>query len=309
MIKQVKLVITNYFFLLIFILSILLLVINYFTYSNSISSNHESLYNITYSENISDYDIEITNLRRIIDSMDKKTVDYEKTKKYLEDEILIYEELKKNNIDYSMIYDQNGSKTNDRINYIYLSHSFLFLIVTLNIICVIYIAFTNEFDNSRFTFVYGHKRKKIVFTKIFSSFLIVNLFFLIYYLLNIVISFKFNDVNAFVLLVSDRAYFLDVFKYILFDFIYILYNLWFIFAFVWAISLFAKKTLYSLTIIIVIIGLLAIIPISQNLFAYVGLALNFEIVPFSLIWISRISIFIPISLMFIGTIYFDKSDL
>ena len=73
MIKQVKLVITNYFFLLIFILSILLLVINYFTYSNSISSNHESLYNITYSENISDYDIEITNLRKIIYSINNKS--------------------------------------------------------------------------------------------------------------------------------------------------------------------------------------------------------------------------------------------
>ncbi len=309
MIKQFKNVISSYLFLTIFIISLIFLVINYFTYQNS-DFKYYSKYDISYSENIDDYDLEIDNLNHMIDSMDEKMLKFEYYKEYYSNKIKIYENLKEDNIDFDTIYDFGYGAVNDKTVYIQSSNSFLLLIITINVLMIIYLAFTREFDDAKYMFVYGSSRRKKLICKLIISFLLVNILFIIYYFINCLFSLKFDSKFQYVLIMGSDINIIKTSFYLFkYNFLYLLYNLWFLFAFLFALAILVKKTIYFVSSTLAIAFLLIVIPNNQNLFSYIGLSMNFEIVSFDFYDITKIAILIPFIFLIFSTYYFEKMDL
>ena len=309
MIKEMKKIISSPFFTLIFILSIVLLLVNYFVYQNG-DFNYQPRYEITYSENIEEYDERINYYNDLIDSMDEKMYRYDYFKNKYLDTIKIYEQLKLNNNDYSIIYDFGFGNVNDRGVYLYSSNSFMLLIIVLNVLTVLYLAFTRDFDNSKYMFIYSGKRSRVVLNKILSSFCILNLSFLIYFVINVIFSMKFEAKYQLFLVSGKEINMLKTNYYVFCNiFLHLLYNLWFLFVVFWTIAICMKKTLVYL-IFIMIFGLfISIIPISNNIFTFIGLSLSYNLIPFEVINYAKIFILIPIGLLLASLFYFEKRDL
>lgn len=154
MIKQIKNILISPLFMITFIVSFIVIILNGISYINN-TSRYTNQYDIVYSEDIVDYDKEIENLRIILDELSPKTENYDDIKTHYENEILIYEELKNNNIKYDEIYDFGYGNDSESFLYLLNSESPFIIIMIVNIIVLIYLSFNTDFDNSRYTVYFG----------------------------------------------------------------------------------------------------------------------------------------------------------
>lgn len=309
MIKELKKILSSPLLIITFSASLLIIFVNFLIYQSS-DFDYMSKYDVVYSENIEDYYEEINKYNNLILSMDEKTFGYEYYKNHYIEMVKIYDELVNNNIEYSTVYDFGYGNINDRSVYLYLSNSFMLLIIVINVISIVYLAFTRDFDNSRYAFLYGSDRKKLLLNKIISSFLIVLILFLTYFLINFVFSLKFDIKYQNVLIVSDKAYFMKVFEYLIkYVFCHLLYNMIVLFLVFWIFAIVLKKTINFFIFILVVGVLLFIFPFTNYLFSYMGMAQMYEIISFELIGVAKIFVIVPIGILIIEMFLFNKIDL
>ena len=309
MIKELKKILSSPLLIITFSASLLIIFVNFLIYQSS-DFDYMSKYDVVYSENIEDYYEEINKYNNLILSMDEKTFGYEYYKNHYIEMVKIYDELVNNNIEYSTVYDFGYGNINDRSVYLYLSNSFMLLIIVINVISIVYLAFTRDFDNSRYAFLYGSDRKKLLLNKIISSFLIVLVLFLTYFLINFIFSLKFDIKYQNVLIVSDKAYFMKVFEYLIkYVFCHLLYNMIVLFLVFWIFAILFKKTINFFIFILVAGVLLFIFPFTNYLFSYMGMAQMYEIISFELIGVAKIFVIVPIGILIIEMFLFNKIDL
>ena len=309
MIKELKKILSSPLLIITFSASLLIIFVNFLIYQSS-DFDYMSKYDVVYSENIEDYYEEINKYNNLILSMDEKTFGYEYYKNHYIEMVKIYDELVNNNIEYSTVYDFGYGNINDRSVYLYLSNSFMLLIIVINVISIVYLAFTRDFDNSRYAFLYGSDRKKLLLNKIISSFLIVLILFLTYFLINFIFSLKFDIKYQNVLIVSDKAYFMKVFEYLIkYVFCHLLYNMIVLFLVFWIFAIVLKKTINFFIFILVVGVLLFIFPFTNYLFSYMGMAQMYEIISFELIGVAKIFVIVPIGILIIEMFLFNKIDL
>lgn len=308
MIKQFKNIIISPLFIICFVGSIIALVFNYFNYNNS-DFDHHTKYSITYHENIEEYDEEIDYYKNVLDKLPKKERNYDEIKKNCEDIIKIYEELKNNNVDYKLVNDTFINEYDSTI-FLINTRNIMLPIILINLIVIIYLIFTREFDNSRYVFIYGENRNNIIRNKLIVSFILSISLFLIYSLLNFIFASKFDSIYQYILTIEDSATFIKtgeyVFKYI---FIYTLYNLLFFFLLFFGISLFTRKSLFSAIGIGLVVSILAFLASFSKVLCYIGISIDFEIVPHNLYFLTLLFIIIPIGLLIYGVLNFRKCDL
>lgn len=201
--KIIKNVIKSKLFLITIVISIFTLMFyNIWYQKNSIKEEH--YYNIEYCENIDDYDIKISQLQVMIDNLDYKDINYENNKKYLEEMILIYKELKDTNIDYTYVYDFGYGMDENSITYMINSESIFIIILIINIIVIIYLCFSCEFDNNSYIFIYSKFRFKKIFTKVFTILLLFIYMFIFYSILNRLLSFVFDNNYNYILIMNKN---------------------------------------------------------------------------------------------------------
>ena len=310
MIKQFLNVIMSPIFVITFVISIMVLLFNYIHFEND-TEKYEPKYVIEYYENANEYDVLIKMYEEKIEELTEKDKDYDELKNYFCNKIKIYESLKDNNINYKFVYDNGYGDNNDQFIFIYKSQTVLMLIMFVNLLVILFITFTTEFDNSRYIFVYQNYREKVLIKKIVLSIILNILLFLIYYLINYIFSLKLYSEFDYFLIIDNQAHFISISSYLLhYHFFLIFYNLMFISFIIWSIALFTKKTSYTLiSILFLFIVCIPLYAFNFNLFNYIGLAIDFNVIPYDLSLYLRFLIIIPFTILIISFICFLKKDL
>lgn len=310
MLKNIKNVIISPIFIIQILISLTVIIVYSINYKNNIR-DYETQYDVTSYEDVSKYDEEIEDLYHLLDIMESQDKDSPEMEKHIKDTIKIYESLKEDNKDYSKVYDYGYENANDSLSYMLSVKEIMIIILLFNIISIIYLSFTREFDNHRFVFIYDDKRIKTVLKKIATSLILLSACFIVYYILYVVCANMFESNFKYVLIVEDKARFINVseFKFNCI-FAYILYVTIFLFMLSWTIVLFLRKSIIS-GLVIAGIALIYILlrSFKVDIFSYFGLVINFNDIRYNFVNVFRLFILLPLLSSIGGLIYFDKSDL
>ena len=297
--------------LITFLISLVILVSSTIKYQNNITKENP-YYSIVYHDNIEDYEQEIINITEKLNDLDPRDISYDFDKWYLEKEIQIYNELKSNNISYSSVMDQGYETIDDRIAYMIIETDVLLYVILLNMIVVIYLIFTREFDSSGASLIYSHTRYKIVLNKLLFSALVSIGLYIIYFMFVYIFSKSFNNDYSYVLV--EKKYSVSIVKSGVYIFTYIfmqkLYFTLFAFILMFASAIFLHKSLPSLLLFSLIAGAIVLMNfLGLDLITYFGLEL--DCLKYSVLTnrLSHLSIIIPISLLGYGIYNFEYQDL
>ena len=221
-----------------------------------------------------------------------------------------FRELKINNVDYTKVYDLT-SNVSDRTSYLDSSIGIMIIIGILNIIMIIYLSFTVEFDNSRYIYIYTDKRSTIIIRKITTIIVMFLSLFSIYYFLNYLISLKFASHYLYFLEINKKASFINIGSYLLhYNYFYILYMLLSILFILISIAFLLKKTISTIAGSFIFILALALISlINANAFVYCGFSINMELINYNLGILLRLILIIPITLSLVSMKHFARADL
>lgn len=315
LIKLIKEIITSKLFIFIFLASLFALCAYSIKYSKT-NNTYNALYNISYSQNIDDYDEEIIEYKEKIEALNESYYskeDYELYKKYFENAIVILENLKEHNKDYSTVYDFGSGKDSDFLLYLINSESILTFIILLNGIVLIYLLFSREFDSGIYSMVYSNTRYKFVLKKIavFLLFLIFEM--VIFICFNLFVSKMLMDKTfSEVLILHDKNIkYISIKNYIFnFNISLIAYRVFFVLFLVLAFELLFRKSIYMVLSSIIICALFIILYfLNQNITASLGLSINFDTLSFNTSIIIRFLILVPFSLLIFSIFKFEKIDL
>ena len=308
--KIIKEVLISPIFIICFSLSILALFINFFSYTRG-NDHYSSHYHVEYCENIQDYDDLILMYQDNLEKLNPKDPSYEWNKKNCEEMIKIYSELKVNNIDYSNAYDYGDGDPLDGNIYLIKSISIVTIIVLINFLVVLYLVFTREFDSKKYVFIYEYTRYKTLLKKMFVIFLYSIVLCVILLLVNYLFSLALPHKFTYVVFVEDNVEIIKIGEYIFKDvIIFIVYALLFVGILVSGISLFVKKSIYTLLLVLAIVGIVALFSIFRiPLVVYLGFASINEFIPHAYYSLTYISIILPILFLGSGIYYFEKKDL
>lgn len=308
--KIFKEIITSPIFIICFSLSIIALLINFTVYSKS-DLKYTSHYYVAHCENIDDYDDIINIYIENLDKLNPKDQSYDANKKYLEDVIKIYQELKINNIDYSKAYDYGYGDPFDGNVYLIKSLSIVEIVVLINFLVVLYIVFTREFDNSRYIYVYEYTRYKTIIKKLLSIFIVSTITCFFMFGVNYLFSLHLDHDFSYVVLVQKEVSVQSISTYIFKDvFMFVLYIYAFMSILIGGISLFTRKTVFTIIAIMIIIGIVALSLLFKiPLVVYLGLANINDVIPYSYYPLTMISIVLPITLFVYGVFRFERIDL
>lgn len=309
--KIFKEIFTSKLYLTIFIVSVLIIIVHFIIYNNNVSK-YEKWYQIDTATDVAEYDEEIDLLNDAINNLDKKDENYSENKKYIEDEIKIYEELKKNNIDYNSVYDYGIGNSDERIIYLNNTNAIFKFILIINIIVIIYICFTREFDSSIYSLIYTNGRGKMVLKRVGCFFVTVVVSYLVYLGIILFFSSVFESDLSYVLVIdSNEALFESLSTYISKDYVFQnLYIVVFASLILWSISLIANKTLYVIggfaLFAILYIGLeYANLPVTT----FLGLKIDYSLFNYGIDNILKLWILLPTGLFFLSFNLFLKKDL
>ena len=309
--KMLKEILISPIFLVCLVLSIVGMAIFYFSYTNTSSSDNNHSYNIVYSADASKYDEDIELYKEQMERLDPKDRDYDYDKKWIEQHIMIYEELKVNNVYYSKVYDYGPGNIADRSIYQIKSFNIISILTIINLLVILYLVFTREFDNGMKVFIYGHTRYKEIIKKITISFGLTLGVYLLLFLLNLVFSLNFKQRLDYVLIVDDKAYIEQISTYVFKNiFLFSIYCISFIFFVIFAISLFTRKTVFTLLAFIGLCGLVFVLQLfNLPLVVFMGLVNQPEIISYSYYPLTRLSIIIPILGTIYGIYHFEHCDI
>ena len=142
------------------------------------------------------------------------------------------------------------------------------------------------------------------------SLLFLTFTFIMLFIIDYLFANRFSSKFNYVLIIDSKAHIISISSFMITYTSYMYYFMLFVFLLAWSISLIARKTVNTfigyviLTIIFIILFVFKI-----NIMPYIGLALAFEFVDYNYIYLTRLSIIIPIIVLSLSVLKFEKSDL
>lgn len=312
MIKNLKNIILSPIFIIQIIISLSVLIVSFVNYKNNIDKDVYSGYDIIYSEDISAYDDEIKDIEETIEELRMEDRLDDNILEYQTDRKKIYEALKLNNIDFEQVYELSIINYDDSTSFLENTNYIFLILLFFNIISVIFLSFTREFDNHRFVYIYEDKRMKTMIKKILSSLIIITILFILYYIVYKVCANSFNKLFTHVLnFEDDKAEFIEISSFELNHILWkTIYCFVFMLALLWASALIGKKSIIFAIISIGIFLLALVFHFTGiGILPYIGFDNNLQTVGYHYLWIPRIAIILPLSLFGLGIWYFNRCDI
>lgn len=309
--KMFKEILCSKLFILVTIISVILITFHFIKYENT-TAKYEQWYMIETKKDTADYDEMIEKIKIKIESLDTNDKYYEDNLKYLNDELMIYQSLKQNNIAYESVYDFGKGYSDDKNLFVLSTNVIMLSILVINALLIMYIIFLREFDNYSYSFIYTNNKNKIILQKILSSFIAASIIFVFYLILIFTISNVFENEFSYVLIIDrNNAYFEKIGIYILKNYILqIYYNMMFILLVCWMIAFIVKSSLrflISTGVLFTFYVLLQYLSVKINV--YLGLHIDYSLFNLGYENLMKLVILFPILFCWINYRNFFKSDL
>lgn len=249
--SNIKYLLTRYslYFWMIVVLVILFATVFSVT-NNAVYQETYYAHNIEYTsiEEIPDL---VDNLESELESIEQSNAFYDELEKLIQEEILLYNYLYENEIEYEDAAEINGihEQSFDKIS---MSRSILGIMLSAFLILIVIInveLFSLEFSNGSYKFVYGRNvdRLQIVLKKILASAFVTVLMIIIFTGTTILIINPIVDKFDYVLLfVGNEVVSMTIFTYLFLSFLSALYIILFYYLVVLSLTLLFRKVLLVL---------------------------------------------------------------